>query len=200
MTHYYTDNSDLEKNEKDFHFVFDGHSYTFTTYSGVFSKDKIDYGSFAFLKILVNQDLGKRILDLGCGYGPIGIILKSKFKEIEIEMIDVNPRAIELTGINASKNKVEVKTYVSDLYSNVSGKFDTIVTNPPIRTGKENIYKIFTEAYDYLDEKGSLYVVIRKQQGAKSAVKKIEEIFGNCTIIARDKGYFVLIAKKLLTI
>jgi len=199
MTHYYTDNSDLDKNEKDIHFVFDSCAYTFTTYSGVFSKDKIDYGSFAFLKILVNQDLGKRILDLGCGYGPIGIILKSKFHDSEIEMIDVNPRAVELTGINASKNKVEVKNYVSDLYSNVSGKFDTIVTNPPIRTGKENIYKIFSEAYNYLNDNGCLFVVIRKQQGAKSAVKKIEEIFDNCEIIARDKGYFILKAKKLLT-
>ena len=183
MAHYYTDNSDLEKNEKELHFVFEGRAYTFTTYSGVFSKDRIDYGSYAFLKILVNQDLGGRILDLGCGYGPLGIILKSRNPEAEFDMVDVNPRAVELTGINAGQNKVEVNAYVSDLYSNVSGSFDTIITNPPIRTGKENIYRIFTEAYDFLNDGGSLYVVIRKQQGAKSAVRKIEQTFGNCTVI-----------------
>lgn len=196
MAHYYTDNSDLEKNEKKIDFFFEGRNYTFTTYSGVFSKDKIDYGSFAFLKKLVNQDLGMRILDLGCGYGPIGIILKSFNIESEVVMADINPRAVELTKINAAQNKVEVNALVSDVYTDISGKFDAIVTNPPIRTGKENIYRIFTEAYDYLNTDGKLYVVIRKQQGAKSAIKKIEEVFGNCEILGRDKGYFILKATK----
>jgi len=196
MAHYFTDNSDLEKNEKSFPLFFEDKTYTFITYSGVFSKNKVDYGSYAFLKVLVNQDLGKRILDLGCGYGPIGIVLKSYFKDSVVDMVDINPRAVELTKLNSQENKVEVNSFVSDLYSNITSRYDSIVTNPPIRTGKENIYKIFTEAYDYLEENGNLFVVIRKQQGAKTTIVKLKEIFGNCTILNKNKGYYILKSQK----
>ena len=196
MTHYFTDNSDLEKDEKKFPLLFEDKTYTFITYSGVFSKNKVDYGSYALLKVLVNQDLGARILDLGCGYGPIGIVLKSYNKSSDVDMIDVNPRAVELAKLNSQENKLEINSFVSDLYSNVTRQYNSIVTNPPIRTGKENIYKIFTEAYDYLMDNGNLFVVIRKQQGAKTTITKLIEIFGNCEVLKKDKGYYILKSKK----
>ena len=112
-------------------------------------------------------------------------------------MVDVNPRAVLLAIDNAKKNNIEADIHESNVYENVKGNtFSDIITNPPIRAGKKVIYKIFEEAYDHLAENGNLWVVIRKQQGAESAVKKIKEVFENCEIINKEKGYFILNAKK----
>jgi len=197
MSHYFTDNRELEKKEKQLPFKFNGDDYTFTTYAGVFSKDAIDYGSFAFVKVLVNQDLGRRMLDLGCGYGTLGIIIKKTFVDLKVVMVDINPRAVELTMINKDNNKVDVNCFVSDKFENVKSSYTSIICNPPIRTGKDNIYSIFKEAYDYLEVNGSLYLVIRKQQGAKSAFKYLEGIYQEVDLLAKDKGYHIIRAKKL---
>ena len=140
--------------------------------------------------------MGHRILDVGCGYGTLGIILKKHYPDSYVEMVDVNPRALELAIHNAKQNEVEVNAHLSNIYENVEGTFSDVVTNPPIRAGKAVIYEIFEKAYDHLEVNGSLWVVIRKQQGAMSAVKKIKEIFGNCDIVAKEKGYFILRSKK----
>ena len=136
-------------------------------------------------------------MDVGCGYGTIGITLKKCFPESEIDMVEINPRAKELAELNAKKNNCNVRIFESDIYSNVSDvDYTDIVTNPPIRAGKKVIYKIFEEAYDHLVVGGNLWIVIRKNHGAQSAKKFIEGIFGNCEIIRKDKGYYILKSQK----
>lgn len=197
MNHYFTDNRHLTENRKDLSFRFWCFNYQFTTDNGVFSKDAIDFGSRVFLDtMLKTNDMGHSILDVGCGYGVIGIILKKHYPQSQVEMVDVNPRALELAIHNAKANDVEVNAHLSNIYEDVHGTYSDIVTNPPIRAGKAVIYKIFEEAYDHLEPGGSLWVVIRKQQGAMSAVKKIKEVFGNCDILTKEKGYFILRSKK----
>ncbi len=169
----------------------------FISDNGVFCKDKIDEGSIILLKTLNKYSLGKRILDVGCGYGVLGITLKKCFPQSSVDMIEINPRAIELAQINAKKNECDVHIFESDIYSNVKCfNYTDIVTNPPIRAGKKVIYKIFEEAYDHLDKNGALWVVIRKNHGALSACRFIEGIFGNCTILNKEKGYYILKSEK----
>lgn len=202
MDHYFTDNRHLKENRKEISFRFWCINYSFITDNGVFSKDGIDFGTRVLLDTICNHnELGDNILDVGCGYGPIGIMLKKIYPDRQFEMVDVNPRAVLLAKDNAVKNQVEVNIHESNVYEQVTGNtFTDIITNPPIRAGKAVIYRIFEEAYDHLGDGGSLWVVIRKQQGALSAVKKIDEVFGNCVILRREKGYFILKAKKTLTI
>ena len=198
MDHYFTDNRHLAENRKEISFRFWCFTYTFITDNGVFSKDSVDFGTRVLLKTLCDRnELGEHILDVGCGYGVIGITLKKIYPKAQMEMVDVNPRAVLLAIDNAKKNNIEADIHESNVYENVKGNtFSDIITTPPIRAGKKVIYKIFEEAYDHLAENGNLWVVIRKQQGAESAVKKIKEVFENCEIINKEKGYFILNAKK----
>ena len=193
MSHYFTDNRHLAQNRKDLSFRFSCFNLTFTTDNGVFCKDYVDEGSRIFLETLSKQNLGTKLLDVGCGYGTLGITLKKCFPDSQVDMVDVNPRAVELANINAKQNKCEVTAFVSDMYENVKDNdYSDIITNPPIRAGKSVIYTIFSQAYDHLNDNGVLWVVIRKQQGALSAQKYIASIFGNCEVIAKEKGYFIL--------
>ena len=198
MDHYFTDNRHLAENRKEISFRFWCFTYTFITDNGVFSKGGVDFGTQVLLKTLCERgELGEHILDVGCGYGVIGITLKKIYPKAQMEMVDVNPRAVTLAIDNAKKNNIEADIHESDVYEHVEGHtFTDIITNPPIRAGKKVIYKIFEEAYDHLGTQGNLWVVIRKQQGAASAVTKIKEVFGNCEIIHKEKGYFILNAKK----
>lgn len=196
MSHYFTDNRNLDQNRKEIPFRFLGVYYTFITDNGVFSKTEVDFGTWVLLKEVCNEELGSRILDLGCGYGVVGVVCKKQFPSAEVVSVDVNPRAVELAQLSAKKNGVELEVSVSDGYSEVHGKFSSIITNPPIRAGKKVIYHFFEEAKEYLLDQGCLWVVIRKQQGAMSAKRKIEEVFGNCEITKKEKGFWVLKAVK----
>lgn len=197
MNHYFTDNRQLAQNRKEITFRFSCFNFSFITDNGVFSKEYIDYGSMIFLEALEKEKLGNNLLDVGCGYGTLGVVLKKMNPASKVTMVDVNPRALELAVINAEKNETEVDIRQSDIYENVSeNNFTDIITNPPIRAGKAVIYRIFEEAYEHLADGGHLYVVIRKQHGALSAQKKIASVFGNCDIIHKDRGYFVLKSKK----
>lgn len=202
MDHYFSDNRHLAENRKEISFRFWCFHYSFITDNGVFSKGGVDVGTRIFLTILVQQDaLGLHVLDMGCGYGPIGITLAKIYPKTKFEMVDVNPRAVRLAQENALRNKVEAKIYTSNVYESVNGNtFSDIVCNPPIRAGKRIVYTIFEEAYAHLVYEGTLWVVIRKQQGAKSAIHKLTEVFHNCAIVHKEKGYFILKAKKELTI
>lgn len=198
MNHYFTDNRHLSENRKEISFRFWCFTLRFITDNGVFSKDAIDFGSRVLLDTLYNRkELGARLLDVGCGYGPIGITLKTTFPESEMTMIDVNPRAVELAKENATLNHVEANILVSNVYEGIIGNtYTDIITNPPIRAGKKIIYQIFAEAHTHLINGGCLWVVIRKAQGALSAKEYIASIFGNCEIIKKEKGYFILKAQK----
>ena len=198
MDHYFTDNRHLETNRKEISFRFWCFNLKLLTDIGVFSKDEVDYGTKVLLDTLYERkELGHSLLDLGCGYGPVGITLKTCFPDKAITMVDVNPRACELAKDNAKLNHVDVEIKISDVYQGITGNtFSDIITNPPIRAGKVVIYQMFDGAYEHLEEGGSLWVVIRKQQGAESAKKHIASLFGNCDVIKKQKGYFILKAIK----
>lgn len=197
MNHYFDDNQHLKSNRKEFSFRFWCFDYSFISDHGVFSKDGIDEGSKVLLEAVKKTDIGKQILDLGCGYGTIGIILKKTYPEKQLTMVDVNSRALELAKENASRNKVDVEILKSDIFESITDQtFDCIITNPPIRAGKNVIYQMFKESHEHLHALGKLVIVIRKSHGAKSAQNYIADIFGNCEVLMKDKGFYVLCAQK----
>lgn len=197
MNHYFTDNRHLEQNRKEFSFRFSCFNYFFVSDDGVFSKDGIDYGSRVLLEVLEKESLQGNVLDVGCGYGTIGVVLGKIFPDANFEMIDINPRALELAKINAERNNVKANIHLSDGFENVDRTdFSNIITNPPIRAGKKVIYQFFSDSHNYLQCGGVLWVVIRRQHGADSAIKHITDIFGNCDIVEKKKGFYVLKAVK----
>ncbi|NQI34759.1 class I SAM-dependent methyltransferase [Streptococcus suis] len=163
---------------------------TFLTDAGVFSKKMVDYGSQVLLQSL-ELETGKTLLDVGCGYGPLGLTLAKVFN-VDVTLIDINSRALELAEKNAEKNGVPATIFQSNIYENVSGNFDYIISNPPIRAGKAVVHEVISGAHAYLVDGGTLTIVIQKKQGAPSAKTKMEEVFGNCQIKKKDKGYHIL--------
>ena len=198
MSHYFQDDPTLASNIKTITYEVNGISMQLFTDNGVFSKGKVDEGSLAFLKVILPLDLGKNILDLGCGYGTIGLTLAVAKKEARVTLADINTRALALCKRNADAYNLGQRVTIlqSDIYEKIEGKYDSIVINPPIRAGKSVTYKMYEEAKQYLIDGGSLYVVIRKAQGAKSAAKFIESVFGNIQLLERDKGYYIYQAVK----
>ncbi|MCR5231448.1 MAG: methyltransferase [Acholeplasmatales bacterium] len=196
-THYYSKTQENVKSEPNmFVFNFKDHTFKFHTDNGVFSKDYIDYGSFALLKAFKPNDIDLDILDMGAGYGPLGIVISTLYNKHTV-MCEINERAYNLNLKNIEENKANATVFQSDLYEKVSDlKFASIVTNPPIRAGKDIVYKIYDEAYNHLVEGGELWVVIQKKQGAPSSKEHITNLFGNCEIVTRDKGYYILKAVK----
>ncbi|MBP2058523.1 16S rRNA (guanine1207-N2)-methyltransferase [Lactobacillus colini] len=168
----------------------------FTTDAGVFSKLRIDYGSGVLIKVMKEIDFPKEnILDVGTGYGPIGLFAAKFWPQQEVDMVDVNERALGLAKKNATFNQIKnVNIYSSNVYESIpeAKKYGLIVTNPPIRAGKKVVDAILSGAYDHLTASGSILAVIQKKQGAPSARKLLEQVYGNCEILARDKGYYIL--------
>ncbi len=192
MNHYYMNNSDLESKPKRIEAVFGEYRFSFQTDIGVFSKESIDYGSKVLINAIVPNE-GKRILDVGCGYGPIGIVLGTLFPEQRIDMVDINDRAIELARKNISLNKRDnVTVFKSNMYENVVDNYSMIISNPPIRAGKHIVHAIIKNAQNHLLPNGELWIVIQKKQGAPSAKQKMLDVYGNVEVVKRDKGYFIL--------
>lgn len=188
---YYEDNRDLGHNLHQMNVELLGLSMTFTTDAGVFSKSAIDYGSRILLENY-EPEMAKSLLDVGCGYGTLGLTLSKKY-ELDPTMVDVNTRALDLTALNAQKNGIQhAKIFKSSMYDEVRDCYDSIVSNPPIRAGKAVVHGILEGSFQHLNANGHLTVVIQKKQGAPSAQKKMQEVFGNCEVIAKDKGYFIL--------
>lgn len=190
MSHYFENDRNLKSEFRSISYKYDSFSFEFLSDNGVFSKDKIDYGSKALLEsYLKDTKVSEKVLDVGCGYGFIGIVI-SKINNSYVDMIDVNKRALHLTKKNIDKYDVNAKAFVSDAYENVSGVYDTIITNPPIRAGKSKVIEILSGAYDYLKDDGKLFFVIRKDQGALSIKKILEEKYF-IELIDRDKGFYI---------
>ena len=198
MSHYFQDDPNLASNYKKISFEVNGITMDLLTDNGVFSKNKVDEGSLAFLKVLLPLELGKNILDLGCGYGTIGLTLAMAKKEARITLADVNARALNMCKKNAEALNLSQRVTIlqSDIYEKIEGPYDSIVVNPPIRAGKAVTYRMYEEAKQYLIDGGSLFIVIRKAQGAESAAKYIESIFGNIKMLDRHKGYHIYQAVK----
>lgn len=195
MNHYFMNNEKLESKPNEIKAVFGVYEFSFITDIGVFSKSGVDYGSRVLINAFKpnNSATNGRILDVGCGYGPIGIVLGKLYPEHRIDMVDINDRAIELADKNIKNNNVSnVSVHKSNLYENVTKKYSSIISNPPIRAGKHIVHAIIEQAKDHLDKLGELWIVIQKKQGAPSAKKKMFEIFGNAEVVERNKGYFIL--------
>lgn len=197
MKHYYTENDDLISEPEQFIFNYRGKALTFVSDNGVFSKKMIDYGSRVLLEAISIDSSKKTLLDVGCGYGTFGIALKSVYPFLEIDMIDINDRALNLARENLKLNNMSANVYLSNTYDKVENKYDLIVTNPPIRAGKEIVTKILVESKKYLNLNGEIWVVIQKKQGAPSAKKNLESVFKKVDIVKRDKGYYILRAINL---
>lgn len=177
MEHYFTNNESLKSDFRSVKYVYKDTPFVFTSDLGVFSKDKIDYWSKSLLeKVLEIESTGKKILDVGCGYGFIGIVL-SKILDSTVDMVDVNKRALHLTQMNIKNMKVNAECFLSDAYKSVTEKYDIIITNPPIRAGKDKVLEILLGAKEHLNIDGTLYYVIRKDQGAKSITKVLSETY-----------------------
>lgn len=172
-----------------------GKVFTFFSDLGVFSKDKIDYGSRVLVNTVLEKEKRKNLnlLDVGCGYGFLGIVLSFCLSS-EVTMVDVNKRAIHLCEKNIKINRIDGICYESDAYENVTGIYDLIITNPPIRAGKNVVLKILLDAKNYLKKDGTLWFVIRKDQGAKSILKTLERIY-DCKIEKKEKGFYIMCAK-----
>lgn len=190
MNHYFT-NSDGKSELKKTTCIVNDKKFIFNTDNGVFSKRGLDFGSRTLIDVLLSLEISGNLLDVGCGYGVIGIILSSFF-DVNVDMVDVNKRAIHLTNMNIKANNVSnVSAFYSDIYSNVDKKYDVIVTNPPIRAGKDIVYKFLFDAKNYLVCGGSLYFVINKDQGAKSVIKDLSSC-ANVEVLRKNKGFFVI--------
>lgn len=195
MSQYFDNDNNVKHNKKIIEFYFNDKKYNVYSDNGVFSKDKFDYGTRLLLDSIDISKLSGNILDLGCGIGVVGIILGTINKNINIDMIDINERALSLVRDNLTLNKVKANVFSSDVYSNVNKKYDYIITNPPIRAGKEMVRSFLLGGYDYLNDNGMLYFVMRKDHGVKSMIKELEKIY-NVTIVNKDKGFFVILLTK----
>ena len=176
MSYYFDKNTNVESKEITTKAEIRGKLYTFKTDNNVFSKKGLDFGTRTLLESIDLKNISGDILDFGCGYGPIGIYIKSNTNS-NVDMIDINERALNLARSNASINKVDANIFESNVYSNITKKYDYIITNPPIRVGKKILYEILIGAKEHLKENGHLIFVINKDQGAKSTMKDMQEYY-----------------------
>ncbi len=193
MSHYFT-NENIESDEQEIIAIIRNQKLKFITDNGVFSKKGLDFGTRTLLESIDLNAIKGKVLDFGCGYGPIGIFLK-KMTDADIDMVDVNKRAINLAMKNAKLNNVKVNVFESDIYQNVKDSYDFIITNPPIRVGKKILYEILFDAQKCLNDEGQLMLVVNKNQGAKTLLKDLSEVY-DAKVIAKNKGFYIIVAQK----
>ena len=196
MEHYFTNKHNLKSELLTIVYKHKDYELNFYSDNGVFSKDKLDFGSNLLLNVLYEniKDKDLKVLDVGCGYGFLGISI-AKILQVDVTMCDVNKRALHLAKKNCLENNVEAEVIESDVYSNVTDIYDLIITNPPIRAGKEVVYGILDGERDRLKAKGELWFVIRKDQGAKSTISHLEKNY-ICEVVEKSKGFYIIKAKK----
>ena len=190
MSHYFENDNNLVSEIKPFNISVNGSNFTFNTDNGVFSKGELDFGTYLLIKNVLKLDISGDILDLGCGYGAIGIIL-GRITNSNIYMSDVNKRALHLTKMNAKKNGVSVNIIESDGYENIINKFDYVISNPPIRVGKKILYKLLLDTKDHLKDNGKLIIVVRKEQGALSLIKDMSNEY-KVEVLDKEKGFYII--------
>ncbi|MBA4537006.1 class I SAM-dependent methyltransferase [Bacillus aquiflavi] len=196
--HYYSRTQNADSKPLFWNYTLKNHPFRFKTDNGVFSKKEVDFGSRLLIETFEAPKINGLFLDVGCGYGPIGLAVALSYPNEIVHMVDVNERAISLAKENAKINQVSnVLIYESDQLSNVKEKdFAAVITNPPIRAGKKIVHGIFTQALDHLKPNGELWVVIQKKQGAPSTLNKLSELYGKVEVVVKEKGYFIIKAVK----
>lgn len=191
MAHYFTNEENLKSEIEKVIAEINGIPFYFYTDNGVFSKGELDFGTELLLKNFKYDDPNnKTLLDIGCGCGPIGIY--ASHLGFIVDMSDVNKRAIHLSKMSLKEQGLNVNVFESDAYKNITNKYDYIVSNPPIRVGKEKLYEIVMDAKDHLKEGGSLWIVVRKQQGAESMLRDMKNVYKTVEVIAKKKGFFII--------
>lgn len=197
MSQYFENDKNIKSEVRMLSYKYDKYNFDFYSDNGVFSKNEIDYGTRVLIAAFLKHNHGKKILDVGGGIGVISIVL-SKVLDCHCDMVEINDRAIELSRKNIKLNHLENRVNVikSDVYENVSEIYDVVITNPPIRAGKKVIYEILFNAFKYMRETGELWFVMRKNHGALSAKKDLEEKGYRCEIIEKDKGFFIIKVSK----
>lgn len=194
MSHYFSEVQDVKSVKKIINYEIKNEKFEFLTDNGVFSKTKVDFGTDVMLRTFLNENKkleNIRILDIGCGYGVVSVVLKRFFRKARIFSTDINERALELTRENIQKNNRtdDFEVRKSFVFDNISENFDVILSNPPIRAGKQVIFEIYEKSFFHLNKNGKFYCVIQTKHGAKSTKKKLEELFGNCTTLVIEAGY-----------
>lgn len=196
--HYYSKTQQVKSDPKYWDFHLDDQTLRFKTDNGVFSKREVDFGSRLLISSFLEPGIEGDFLDIGCGYGPIGLSLAKQLPNRHIHMVDVNTRALELACENAELNGIKnISVYESDRFENIKySGYSAIVTNPPIRAGKKIVHDIFEQSFEHLSPGGDLWVVIQKKQGAPSAIEKLSSLFDDVETVVKKKGYYILKAKK----
>ena len=200
MSHYFSEKQEVKSDRKIIKYEIENKKFEFVTDNGVVSKTKVDFGTDVMLKVFLRENMNKKnqkfdVLDIGCGYGVVTVIVKAFFENVKTVSSDVNERALELTTENLLKNEVvkdennDFEVRKSFVFDNISEKFDVILSNPPIRAGKQTIFQIYEKSFEHLNENGEFYCVIQTKHGAKSTQKKLEEVFGNCKTLEINAGY-----------
>lgn len=197
--HYYSSKPQIESKPRHWTFKLLEHTFSFETDAGVFSKSEVDFGSRVLIDAFEMPGIEGAIFDVGCGYGPIGLSIAKANPQRTVFMMDINERAVALSQKNAQVNGVQnVRIFMSDGLSNVDGetKAAAILTNPPIRAGKDTVFRFYDGAYEKLVVSGELWIVIQKKQGAPSTVSYLEEKFSEVDVVEKKKGYWIVRAKK----
>jgi len=195
MNHYFKYNENQASNYHLVKFIINDKEFELLSDDNVFSSKKLDEGTKILIKVLLKSNLKGSFLDLGCGYGPIGLVIKYFNKEVDVTLSDINKRCVDLSNINKDKLNIDVNVIESDSFNNISRKFDCISLNSPISIGKELIFKMYQESKEHLNLGGEFYLVIRKDKGAKSHLKYLSSLFNCVSVIYKEKGYYVLLAK-----
>ena len=198
MSHYFDCDESVKSEEFPVEFVINNQPFKLISDYGVFSKDELDIGTLTLINASMNEHVFGNVLDLGCGIGTVGIVLKYFNENLNVDMCDVNERALNLAKRNIDNYDFKnCNVFYSDAYQNVNKEYDFIITNPPIRAGKKVVDDFILNSYDHLVKNGTLLVVMRKSHGAPSAKNRLLEKFGNCDVIMRNKGFYILKSKKL---
>ena len=193
MPHYFT-NDKVKSEEKMIQAKIKEETYSFYVDNGVFSKGALDFGTRTLLENLDIETIKGQVLDFGCGYGPIGIYVAKNTKAM-VDMLDINQRSLKLAKKNIELNKVKAEVFESNIYENVTKTYDYIITNPPIRVGKKILYQILFEAKEHLKPNGELWLVVNKDQGAKTLVRDLSLAY-KTTVVAKNKGFYIIKAIK----
>lgn len=189
MAQYFENDENLKSEPIIIKVLINKEKYSFLVDNGVFSKKGLDFGTRTLLENINIKN--KKVLDIGCGYGPIGIYLS---KNNDVDLTDVNKRALSLAIKNLDLNKTKACVFESNLYENINKKYDIIISNPPIRVGKKILYDLLFQAKDYLNEDGKLFIVVNKNQGAKTVLRDLNEVY-DAFVVKQHKGFYVICAE-----